>query len=416
MKKVFFIGICGISMSALSVLLKKKGYEVFGSDRNYKNPPSCLTRENIKVFSERKTSKIKDADIVVYSSAIREDNKILKLARKLKKICVCRGQLLGEISKGYEKTIAVAGSHGKTTTTAMIYNCLFVAGKNPTLHLGGILKKENTNVIIGEEEYFVTEACEYYDNFLYLKPYISVVTNVEKEHLDYFKTFQNEKKSFEKFKKNGAFAIESTTLSAKNVRINKFDGTTFNLFEKEKFLTKIELKIGGFFNVKNALFAIETCLKLGLSMNQIKLGLESFYGTKKRLEKIEYCGKSVIVDYAHHPTEIFQSLKFLKKMSRNLIVIFQPHTYSRTKTLLKDFINVFSKTEKLYLFKTYEAREKERDGMSAKTLCKMLNDAGRKTCYLSHVSEVKKLIDSQEKSTTIVLMGAGDLPEKLGIN
>jgi len=415
MKKVFFIGICGISMSGLGVLMKHKGYIVFGSDRNYKHPPKCLIEENIKVFSEKKASKVKDADFVVFSSAIKEDNPVLCLAKKMKKVCVSRGQLLGEISKGFEKIIAVAGSHGKTTTTAMIYNCLYVAGKNPTLHLGGILKREETNVVVGEKEYFVTEACEYYDNFLYLTPYISVVTNVEKEHLDYFKTFENEKKSFEKFKKNGFFSIENTKLSAKNVKVNKQGGISFDVFDDKK-LIDVHMKIGGFFNAKNALFAIEVCLKLGLSLNQIKLGLESFYGTKKRLEKTTCFGKSIIVDYAHHPTEIRESLRYLKKMTKKFIVIFQPHTYSRTKILLKDFVKVFSKVENLFIFKTYEAREKRKDGVSAKELCGEIKKTSGKAVYLKNLTLVKKLICESGDDFVTVLMGAGDLPEKLGIN
>ena len=416
MKKVFFIGICGISMSGLSVLLKHKGYEVFGCDRNYKNPPTCLKNESIKVFSEKKIGRIKDCDLVVYSSAIGDNHPALKKARELKKVCVSRGELLGQVSKSYEKTIAIAGSHGKTTTTAMIYNCLYVAGKNPTLHLGGILKKENTNVIVGGDEYFITEACEYHDNFLYLKPYISVVTNVEKEHLDYFKTFEKEKLSFQKFKDSGLFVVDRSGLTAKNVRINKSKGISFDVMKADEKLGRINLKIGGYFNAQNALFAIEVCFKLGLSFAQIKLGLESFLGTKKRLENVNIFGKEIVVDYAHHPTEIKESLKFLKKASKDYILIFQPHTFSRTKTLLKEFISVFSKVKNLYLFKTYSAREKSSQGMSAKELCCKLKKAGKNAKYISALSQAKKLLKSESSKGLIVLMGAGDLPEKLGIN
>ena len=184
-------------MSALAVFLKKEGNDVSGSDSNPEN--HILYENGISVFNKANLKKIEECDVVTFSSAIKEDNEDLKYAKHLGKKILSRGELLGEISKKYKNVIAVAGSHGKTTTTALIYNVLKMAGKNPTLHLGGILKEENSNFVIGDKEYFVTEACEYCDNFLFLKPTISVVTNIEPEHLDYFKTFENIKKAFEKY-------------------------------------------------------------------------------------------------------------------------------------------------------------------------------------------------------------------------
>jgi len=411
MKKIFFIGICGISMSALAVLLKEQGYEVLGCDKNYKKVPKILEKNNIKVFPERKTKEIVGSDFVVVSSAIKEDNKALICAKKHNKICKSRGEILGEIAKGYEKVIAVAGSHGKTTTTAMIYNILSVAGLNPTLHLGGNLCKEKTNCISGGKEFFVTEACEYYDNFLHLHPFIGVVTKIEEEHLDYFKTFENEKKSFEKFMSQSENVVHVLSSEAKNIKATKKGGVKFDIYKDNQFIMNVNLKIGGFYNAKNALYAYECCEKLDISKCKIKLGLESFCGTEKRLEKKKYFEKNIIVDYAHHPTEIENVYEFLKKTNKKINLIFQPHTFSRTKEFERDFIKILSKFDKLFLFKTYAAREKPKDGLSAFELSKKIE----KSSYFEDVEQVKQLIQSQKDDEITVIMGAGDLPEKLGL-
>lgn len=409
MKKFFLIGICGISMSAIAVMLHKEGNEVCGCDRNYKKPPKCLIDENIKVFSENMIDGIKTADFVVFSSAIKEDNSAYVLAKKLNKKLLSRGEILGRIANKYEKVIAVAGSHGKTTTTAMIYHILSLAGKHPSLHLGGLY--DGKNVICDGNEFLVCEACEYHDNFLHLYPYISVITNVEREHLDYFKTFENEKKSFEKFKNQSKIVFDKLKYRPKNVRTNKYGGVSFGL---EDF-GRINLKIGGYYNVSNAIFALQVCQEIGVPFGIIKLGLETFSGTQKRLQKVNFLGKEVIVDYAHHPTEIQNAYKFLCKLKKKIILIFQPHTFSRTKDFVNDFVKVLAKFDELYLFKTYSAREKESEGISAKELNEKIKKVDKKSTYISRISDVKKIIFSSSKKSLVVIMGAGDLPEKLGL-
>ena len=203
--KYFFLGICGISMRSLAVMLRLRGDEVSGCDAE----PSDLDffkTYGVEVLGSRVKEEIKKSDIIVFSSAIKENDENYLYAKKLGKKLMSRGELLGVIASDYDIVIAVAGAHGKTTTTALIYNIL--KKRNPTLHLGGILKEEDTCFVYGEKRYFITEACEYHDNFLYLKPYIGVITNIEKEHLDYFKTIENELNSFNKFRKNCKFVIE----------------------------------------------------------------------------------------------------------------------------------------------------------------------------------------------------------------
>ncbi len=398
-------------MSALAVMLKRQGNIILGCDRNHKKVPKILMKNDIKVLPEKKVKAIKDCDFVVVSSAIKEENQALIYAKRHNKICKTRGEILGEISREYEKVIAVAGSHGKTTTTAMIYNILSVAGRKPTLHLGGNLCKEETNLVTSEKEFIVTEACEYFDNFLHLKPFIGVVTKIEREHLDYFKTFTNEKKSFEKFMSQSENVVHKLKTKAKNMKINKNKGVSFDIYENDKFILNVNLKIGGFYNAQNALYAYECCEKLGISKCLIKIGLESFCGTEKRLEKKCCFGKNIIVDYAHHPTEIKNVFEYLRKLKKKINLIFQPHTFSRTKEFEKEFVVVLSKFDKVFLFKTYPAREKPKDGLSAFELSQKIENS----VYFNDVKKVKNLIKNQKTNEITVIMGAGDLPEKLGL-
>lgn len=411
MKKIFFIGICGISMSALAVLMKKNGNIVCGCDRNFKRPQKCLVDNDIPVFSQNFLCGVDDCDLVVFSSAIKEDNFVLSRARKLGKKCISRGELLGRIASGYEKVIAVAGSHGKTTTSGMIFSILKFAGKEPSLHLGGILCGEKTNVVAGEKEFFVCEACEYCDNFLYLFPYISVVTNIEREHLDYFKTFENEKRSFARFKEQSKFVIDKPKYQAKRKKINSFGGVSFDIVSANKKEMSVNLKVGGFYNIQNAVFAFEVGKKLGISNEIIKIGLEQFSGTEKRFEKKYFFDKTIIVDYAHHPTEINSVFEYTKFLGKKVVAIFQPHTYSRTKNLCEDFVKVLSKFDKVFCFKTYSAREKPKDGLSALELSRKIENS----TYLSSLKQVKSVIKNTNDDELVILFGAGDLPEKLGL-
>ena len=408
--KIFFIGICGISMSALACLLKEEGHEIKGSDLNCKNKPKCLG--DIKVFSQQYLEGVKWADLIVCSSAVKE-NEETNFAKQLGKKIIPRGELLGKISSSYEKVIAVAGSHGKTTTTAMIFHTLFVAGKNPTLHLGGNLKNIG-NYYNGGKELFVTEACEYYDNFLFLNPYISVITNVEQEHLDYFKNFHNEKKSFQKFKNQSCISIDKTFNKAKNIMINKEGKLSFSWYKKDQFIARVKMKIGEKVNAKNAMFCVEVCEQLGLTNSQIKLGLETFAGVEKRCEKKENAfAFTTYVDYAHHPKEIEESGKYFKSICKGrCVAIFQPHTFSRTKNFYSDFIKTLSIFDEIICFKTFPAREKSTDGLNETDLALGLAKIGKKALVCKTEKSLKKIIKNYKKEDIIVFLGAGDLPDK----
>lgn len=419
--KYYLLGIGGVSMSALAILLKNFGHEVDGYDEKSSHVTKSLQDGGIDVDFCLNKDKINCADIIVFSSAFKTGNPIFDYAKSLNKKVFCRGKLLGEISNRYEKTIAVAGAHGKTTVTSMIFEVLKCAGKNPTLHLGGFRRENNKNYYIGDSEYFVTEACEYCDNFLYLYPYLSVVTNVEKEHLDYFKTFENEKKSFRQFKNQSIFVVDDiSNFSTKKIRHKKGGQLCFDLFRNDQKVFHLNLKICEEINVQNCMYAYKACRALGVPDFLIKLGLEKYDGVKTRFEKVN-CPyfENVICDYAHHPTEISKAINSAKKIYKNkeLVVVFQPHTYSRTKTLLNEFVEVFKNVHHPVFYKTYSAREKVEDGISAEEFSKILKKHNKNAIYFKNFGDLKQyLLNFKNKDIVLMFVGAGDLPQILHKN
>ena len=238
-------------MRSLAVFAKLRGEEVGGCDAVLSDL-DFFRKYKINVYTGDVSDYIKDADVVVYSSAISEKDVNFLFAKLLGKKLVSRGEFLGEIASSYDKVIAVAGAHGKTTTTALIYNIL--KDKNPTLHLGGVLKEEGSCFVYGNKEFFITEACEYHDNFLYLKPYIGVITNIEKEHLDYFKTFENELASFDKYRKNCKFVVEGDGgFEIKNIH-HKDMKLCFDVYKGEEKVMSLKMNICEEVNASNALF------------------------------------------------------------------------------------------------------------------------------------------------------------------
>ena len=408
--KIFFLGISGISMSALAVISKKNGHKVFGFDINLNN--KILKENGIEVCNELNYDLVDQCDLIVYSSAFSLDFPLLRHAKAVNKKCMCRGEYLALIADQFEKVIAVAGSHGKSSVTAMIYNILQVAGEKPSLHVGAFLKNNEKNFQIAEKKYFVTEACEYFDNFLYLKPYLGAITNIEEDHIDYFKSFENLKRSFKKFENNCEIIVSKTNLKYKIRNIDKLGRLCFDVFENKKKLMRLKLNVLGIYNVQNALIAIEACRQLNIDLWKIKLGLESFYGIEKRCEKVKsILPAKVIVDYAHHPTEIKSLLQTSELLNGKKICVFQPHTYSRTKEFLKDFIDVLTKFDEILLFKTFPAREKEAPEIEEELLSGISKN---KDCvlYFDENALIEKLFEYR-KDDIIFIVGAGDLPEIL---
>ncbi len=408
-------------MSALAVMLKNQGNLVGGIDEREGAATKILQENGILVDFEFDEANIEAADVIVCSSAIKEDNNWLIFAKQKNKKIISRGQLLGEVSKNFKNVIAVSGSHGKTTTTALIFHILKQAGKNPTLHLGGYKIDDGKNFDIGGQEFFVTEACEYCDNFLHLHPTVSVITNIEKEHMDYFKTFENQLHSFAVFKSQSELCFDDLGgLSAKNIRHNKNGELSFSIYEGKRKIMRAKLKLCEEVNTQNCLYAYRVCKHFGISDDVIKRAFGSFLGVKSRFEKVK-CPhfETVICDYAHHPTELAKAIETAKHIfaDKKLIVIFQPHTYSRTKTLFKDFFALFEVVENLVLFKTYSAREHPKDGMSAKQLFQKLKKNEQNVQYFENFETLKDfLMTFDSKGTVLLFLGAGDLPEILNKN
>ena len=436
-RHIYFIGIGGISMSALARILVQKGINVSGSDIKESELTKKLEGEGIEVkYTQVAENITPDIDHVVYTAAISKDNPEFKKAQELNIPLVNRASLLSDIMKGYKYSIGVSGTHGKTSTTSMLSHILIEAKKDPTISVGGMLPLIGGNLKIGKEEFFLTEACEYTNSFLELSPNVEVILNIEADHLDFFKDLDDIRKSFKKFiaklDDNGiliinekisnkeelldgfsgkvySFGLGKGYVNAKNINYDFEGKAEFDLYVEDKFTGKIKLSVYGEHNILNALAAIATGMALDISLEDIKRGLEGFEikGTVK--------GLTVIDDYAHHPGEIEATIEAAKKLKyKRLCVVFQPHTYSRTKALLEDFARVLSKADLVVLADIYAAREKDTLGVSSKDIETLINKKSQKAYYFPTFDEIESFVLSKlDKGDICITMGAGDI-YKLG--
>lgn len=429
-QRIYLVGIGGISMSALSVWLKSEGHHVAGCDANISTRSDYFISNGIRATSECSVQDIARSNLVVYSGAISESDPSRVMARKLGVKCMERGELLGTISQNYEKVIAISGSHGKTTITSMLGYIFCTAGLNPTIHVGGVVPFMNSNMRVGSKKYLITEACEYRDSFLSLKPTVSVVTSVDAEHLDYFGSLEKEEKSFAQFCKNtlGKCFVSSSakhflniapqeveiypneTKYVKNVFMQDDGKYTFDYVEDGKEYKGIKLNLLGRHNVDNALCAIMVARLFGIDMEKIIQALSSFNGVQSRFEINTYKdGRKLIYDYAHHPNEIKTTLQTINDVkNKNYVCFFQPHTYSRTKVFFDDFINVLKEFESLVLLPTYSAREKIDEAGSSYALYKSLSKI-KSSVYYMNLSDVPQFVSSLPKDKSVIFLGAGDV-------
>ena len=443
-KHIYFIGIGGISMSALARILVQKGINVSGSDIKESELTKKLEGEGIEVkYTQVAENITPDIDHVVYTAAISKDNPEFKKAQELNIPLVNRASLLSDIMKGYKYSIGVSGTHGKTSTTSMLSHILIEAKKDPTISVGGMLPLIGGNLKIGKEEFFLTEACEYTNSFLELSPNVEVILNIEADHLDFFKDLDDIRKSFKKFiaklDNNGilvinekisnkeelldgfsgkvySFGLGKGYVNAKNINYDFEGKAEFDLYVEDKFMGKIKLSVYGEHNILNALAAIATGMALDISLEDIKRGLEGYGGVHRRFEiKGTVKGLTVIDDYAHHPGEIEATIEAAKKLKyKRLCVVFQPHTYSRTKALLEDFARVLSKADLVVLADIYAAREKDTLGVSSKDIETLINKKSQKAYYFPTFDEIESFVLSKlDKGDICITMGAGDI-YKLG--
>lgn len=439
---VHFIGIGGISMSGLAEILLKESFHISGSDTKESPLTKHLSTLGATVFyGQKSTNIIPGIDVVVYTAAIHEDNEELLEARNQRLPLLTRAELLGQLMTNYQTPIAVSGTHGKTTTTSMLSHILIQGDLDPTISVGGILKKIGGNIRVGSNSnIFLTEACEYTNSFLSFLPKISMILNVEEDHLDFFKDLNDILHSFHKFAKllpedgylviNGEIkGIEtivnglschiitcglnpSMDYSAANMTYANDGSISFDLFKKGSFIQKITLAVTGEHNVMNALSAIAVGELCGLSLTVIQEGLNAFTGTDRRFEyKGQKNGFTIIDDYAHHPTEIRATLTAARHCPHEEIwCVFQPHTYTRTKAFFDDFVDALSLADHIVLADIYAARETDNLGVSSLMLADALKAKGKDAYYIDSFSKISQfMIDTCKNGDMLITMGAGDV-------
>lgn len=437
-KRIHFVGIGGIGMSGIAEVLLNMGYEISGSDIGQSSTVKRLKDLGAIISIGHSSENVKGSGVVVISSAIRADNPEVIGARKLNIPVIPRAEMLAELMR-LRYGIAVAGSHGKTTTTSMVAAVLSYGKLDPTIVVGGKVTAMGTNARLGRGDFMVVEADESDGSFLRLSPVISVLTNIDEEHMDHYKdmneledafsTFINKipfyglsvlcldcprtkqlAKNFKKRILTYGFDKEAE-LRAEDVTISGFE-TKFNVFLNNTELGSVTLHVPGRHNAQNALAAIAIGMELGMSFEDVRLGLSEFRGIDRRLQiKGEGRGIRVIDDYAHHPREIEVTLDAVKEShSGRVVVVFQPHRYSRTKMLFDEFVQVLSGTDMLYIMDIYAASEDPISGVSSQTLSKaVIEKGGKNVTHLSGDHMMSKVLSELKEGDVLLTLGAGNV-------
>lgn len=438
---VHFIGIGGISMSGLAEILLAAHFTVSGSDSKESALTDLLTRQGAVIYYGQRAENIKEGtDLVVYTAAIHPDNPEYQAAVQKGIPMLTRAELLGQLMTNYETSIAVSGTHGKTSTTSMASHILLAAEKNPTISVGGILKAINGNIRVGGHETFITEACEYTNSFLSFFPKISLILNIDADHLDFFKDINDIRHSFrlfaEKLPSDGTLIInseipnyqeitdglpcrvitygpkETDDYSAAAIHFDELAHGTFILIKKGTPLGEVSLNVPGIHNVWNAVAALALGDLLGIDLDTMKKGLADFSGADRRFEKKgEIGGVTIVDDYAHHPTEIAATLRAAKNYPhKKLWCVFQPHTYTRTKALMEDFAKSLALADEIVLADIYAARETDTLGISSDTLREKIEALGTKAHYFKSFDAIENyLLEHCENGDLLITMGAGDV-------
>ncbi len=434
---VHMIGIGGISMSALAHMLLDFGYQVSGSDAQSTHLTQSLEEKGAKIHIGQRAENIENPDLVCYTAAISPSNPELVKARTLSVPVIERAELLGALMTLYQYPIAVAGTHGKTTTTSMLSLVLLEADTDPTILVGGELPQIAGNFRLGKKDYLPFEACEYVESFLHFHPFLSIITNVEEDHLDYFSDINHIISSFRKFAsltspagciivcsddKNACQVVQNTDkkvvfyglrekssdYTATNLTMDQNGLPHFTVCHHEEEKVTLDLKVAGTHNILNALAVTAAADFLGLPMDAVKRGLESFTGTKRRFEHIgKFNGCDIVDDYAHHPTEIKATLEAVGGMGyQNTWVVFQPHTYSRTKSLLHEFAEVLPLADHVLITDIYPARETYDGTMHSCDLAFLIPDA----VYINDMGAIcRYLKDRVQPGDLLITMGAGNV-------
>ncbi len=437
--KIHFVGIGGISMSGLARIVMQKGFRVSGSDISESKTVVALRETGAEIFIGHKAENVFGADLLVYTAAVKQDNPELVYARENNISSIERSMLLGAIMRGFKNSIGIAGTHGKTTTTSMLSHVLLACELDPTITIGGELDAIGGNIRVGKSDYFLTEACEYHCSFLEFFPSIAVVTNVDADHLDYFRNLDHIKQVFTDYlaiPDEDGFAVvcgddkdamecigmvrgeiltyglsDENTFCAQNLKFNEKGQGIFDV-EYDGEIISVKLNVSGKHNVLNALACFAVGYALGLDGKNVKEGVEAFSLVHRRFERKGFVNEALVIDdYAHHPTEIRCTLETAKNITKGkLYVVFQPHTYTRTKALFDEFEKAFDMADEILFTNIYAAREKDTGLVNSAQLAEAVKKRGKICLFVQSFDEAEEYIrKSICKDDSVICMGAGDI-------
>ncbi len=439
-KKLHFLGIGGVSMSGIALLMAKNGFKVSGSDRSDKENLQILRDNGIDIYIGQKKENIKDQDLFIYTDAILPDNEEYIAALETGKDLVSRGVFLGALMRNYKKSIAVSGSHGKSTTTSMISKMLVESPEDPTILLGGFFDDIKGNVLAGSRDFLLTEACEFKGNILHYYPSTAVILNISEDHLDYYRDLDHIIETFEGYMdhldENSKVIIniddenthslldhikgEAITFSTKNDKADYYaynisysdEGyPAFDLRFKDGRIERYELGFMGGYNIYNAMAAIAASYENGIGLEPIHRALNTYKPLHRRMEVIgHYHDATIMTDYAHHPIELQATLEPLNEHKKNrLVCVFQPHTFSRTKALLEEFGDSFYACDEVIVTDIFPAREKFDPTIHSKDLVDLLKKNKVNAKYIGDFEGAKEYIQETIKKDDLCLTtGCGD--------
>ena len=437
--EIHFIGIGGSGMAPIAGILLKMGYNITGSDLNDNTYTQKLKLLGARIYFEHNPSNIRTSKLIVVSSAIKESNPEYSAAKKAKIPVVRRAEMLSWIMDQHANKIAVAGTHGKTTTSAMLATAIEEIGLKPTYVIGGTISNYNKNSELGERNFAIAEADESDKSFLFLNPSSIIITNIEEDHMDNFKDIDEIKDIFSQFFKKmtpgGTLIIngddknsnlikpksnyltyglsDKNDVSAKNINLN-FYSCQYDLYIDHKLIQKVNINVPGTHNVYNSLSIFALCHFYKLDLSKVAKGLEKFSGTSRRLQKVgEHEDILIYDDYAHHPTEVQATLEAVKSSwpKKNVVVIFQPHRFSRLQFMMPKFPSSFQKADQVILTDVFSAGEEEIEGINSKELSNKINKLyPNKSTYIAKLTDISKFVKKHKQKDTIYLtMGAGSI-------
>jgi len=437
---IHLIGIGGASMYCIAAQLKNDGKNITGSDISENNNTNYLKNIGIDITIGHNIEFVKNADLVIYTAAISDDDIELITAKENNIECVERAVFLGEYTKDYENLICISGTHGKSTTTSMVAQVFLEANLNPTIQIGASLKKINGNYYIGNKKFFILEACEYVDSFLHFHPTSEIILNIDNDHLDYFGSLDNIKKSFKKYTEllpnNGLLVVniddentkelldnncniitygienEKAMYKAKNITYSNLGFPTFDLYINNEFIDIITLGVLGRHNVLNALATIAMAINYDIKIDVIKKALKEFSGVRRRFEYLgEYKNAHIFDDFAHHPTEIESTYNSSKSIKHNKSwAVFQSHTYSRTYDHLNDFADVLSKFDNIIVCDIYPARETNIWGVKEEELVELISKKNKNVIHIPTYDKIANYLkENISENDLIITIGAGPI-------